>query len=174
MLVLQEKAVYYPNLTLQLTETRFGSTKLLGPENPYEKPLRESVKKTLLKIDKLYALTELWGCNLTTSRGNVYALVSGDTDDDRYRGILCAYYKTHAQFANYMDRIVVFGVQSVPVIKRFTESVRKDLNKYSSEVDTTLRCYYGTKKLLEDREYLYYAVDKVCDYSSLKGVKVIV
>lgn len=174
MLTSQEKAVYYPNITLLVTETRFGSRKLLSPENPYERPLKESIKKTLLKIDKLQVFVDLWGCNLLTSRSNVYALVSGDTDDDRYRSILCSYYKTHVQFANYVDRIVVFGAQSVPVIARLTDSMRNDLRTYAASIDTHLRSYYGTKRLLEDREYLYYAVDKGCDFSSIKGVKVIV
>lgn len=169
----QEKAVYYPNLTLQLTETRFGSRKLLAPENPYEKPLKENLGKTLLKIDKLQVLTDLWGCNLAVSRGNIYALVSGDTDDDRYRKLLCSLYKTHLQFANYVDRIVVFGSQDTPLIVRFTSAVRRDVNLYAAEVDTVLRTYYGTKLLLDAGEYLYYAVDKNCDYSKLEGVVVI-
>lgn len=166
------KAIYYPNLTLQLSVTRFGSKKLLEPKNPYEKPLMND--KILVKIDKLECLKELWGAGVLIGRDNVYKLVSGDTDDDTYRQLMVSYYKTHASFANYVDSIVMFGSQSKPVITRFVESVRRELNRYQQEIDSHIRQYHGSKFLLEDNEYLYYAVLPICDLSALKGVERIV
>lgn len=164
----QERAVYYPNLTLTLTETRFGSKKLLEPRNPYVEPLTN--KKVLVRIDMLECLRDIWGASILTGRSNVYKLVSGDTDDKTYRKLLCSYYKTHTAFANYVDRIMIFGRRDIPFIKRFTDETRAYLDTYGDTVDSVVRTYNGSKLLLEDNEYRYYAVAPTCDLSTLRGV----
>lgn len=164
----QIKAIYYPNLTLQLSVTRFGSKKLLEPANPYVKPLTN--KKILVRIDMLECLRDVWGTSILVGRDNIYKLVSGDTDDETYRSLLCSYYRTHAAFANYIDYISMFGRQDVPFIKRFVDETRRLLREYSALVDATVSTYAGTKFLLETEEYRWYAVTPVCDLSALKGV----
>lgn len=162
------KAIYYPNLTLQLTETRFGSKKLLAPSNPYVSALTN--KKVLVRIDMLECLRDIWGYSILLSRDNIYRLISGDTDDDTYRRMLCSYYKTHAAFANYVDMIHVFGRRDIPFIARFVEDTRRILNEYGIKVSSVVNTYAGSKFLLETEEYRYYAIAPICDLTSLKGV----
>lgn len=164
----QTKAIYYPNLTLQTTVTRFGSRKLLAPKNPYDKPLTN--KKVLVRIDMLECLRDVWGYSILLARDNVYKLVSGDTSDDEYRGLISSYYRTHAAFANYVDMVTMFERQDVPFITRFVTNVRGVLRTYGNKVDSVVGAYVGSKLLLEDNEYRYYAVEPICDLSSLKGV----
>lgn len=162
------RAIYYPNLNLTLSVTRFGSVKLLKPANPYVEPLTN--KKVLVKIDMLVCLQEVWGQSILLGRNNIYKLVSGDTDDETYRRLIAAYYKTHAAFANYVDALYLFGQQDIPFIARFVKSTRNILNEYGGIVDGVVNTYTGSKFLLETEEYRYYAVTPVCDLSKLKGV----
>lgn len=165
----QEKATYYPNILLTLSETRFGSKKLLEPSNPYVEPLTN--KKVLVRIDMLECLRDIWGSSILIGRDNIYRLVSGDTDDDTYRHLLCTYYKTHSSFANYVDMIMIFGRRDIPFIERFVRAVRDYLDDYGAKVEATVKTYNGSKFLLETDEYRYYAVSPYCDLSSLRGVK---
>ena len=165
----QVRAIYYPNITLTIDETRFGSKKLLSQNNPYVEPLTN--KKKLVVIDMLECMRDIWGDSILLSRDNIYALVSGDVDDDRYRTILCTYYKTYSAFACYVDRIMIFGQRQTPFIKKFVPEVREYLNAYKEEVDAIVHTYTGSKFLLEDREYRYYAVSTSCDLSSVRGVR---
>lgn len=162
------KAIYYPELTLIVGETRFGSKKLLEPKNPYVCALNN--KKVLVRIDMLVCLKSTWGVSILLARDNIYKLVSGDTTDDKYRQLLSSYYRTHAAFANHVDMLAMFGRQDIPFIKRFTEDVRSKLSAYGTLVSDTVRKSNGVKFLLEDREYRYYAVPESCDLSSLEGV----
>lgn len=164
----QTKAIYYPNLILQKTVTRFGSRKLLSPINPYDKPL--SVKKVLVKIDMLECMRDVWGYSILLARDNIYRLVSGDTDDESFRKIIASYYRTHAAFANYIDMLAMFESQDIPFIMRFVTNVRAQLDTYGAVVDGVINTYTGSKLLLENEEYRYYAVEPVCDLSRLKGV----
>lgn len=161
MLVRETRAMYYPQLLLQQTETRFGSMKLLSPVNPYEVPLPVHTKKLLIRCDKLRCFVSLWGEGISVARNNLYTLVSGDSSDETYIGILCSYYKTHSEFARYIDNIVFYGNQSQPLIVRITRAFRDELNVYKSKLDGILFSSYGTKFLLDNNEYLYYAVDTV-------------
>lgn len=167
----QVKAIYYPNTILQIDETRFGSKRLLSQNNPYVKPLTN--KKELVVIDMLECMRNIWGDSILLSRDNVYALVSGDVDMERYRKIICTYYKTHSAFACYVDRIMIFGQRQIPFINRFAPEVRSYLNAYKDEVDAIVHTYTGSKFLLEDKEYRYYAVSPACDLSAVKGVRYI-
>lgn len=166
------KAIYYPNLNLTLTETRFGSQKLLRPTNPYVKPLTN--KKVLVKIDLLECLREVWGESILIGRDNIYKIVSGDVDDKTYLQLICTYYKTHASFANFMDYCYMSCPETTPLLQKFAEETRAVLRNYRMVVhDLVMNKYCGSKYLLEDREYLYCAVMPICDLSKLKGVEYI-
>ena len=169
MLEQTSRAIYYPNLSLTVGETRFGSKKLLVPSNPYVKPLKNS--KNLVKIDVLECLKNIWGSSILMNRDNIYKLVSGDTDDVTYRKILSSYYKTHAAFSNYVDLIVMFGRRDVNFVERFNHSVREYLNSYIEEIEKEIFTYGGSKFLLYDHEYRYYAVVPSCTLENLEGVE---
>lgn len=53
----QKKAMYYRTI-LTLTETRFGSQKLLAPANPYEVSLNRA-DKVIAKVDLLECLKDV-------------------------------------------------------------------------------------------------------------------
>lgn len=172
MLIQEVKATYYPQLLLRQTETRFGSMKLLSQNNPYDSPLPNHTRKMLIKCDKLECFKALWGEGILVARDNIYILVSGDSDDITYKGILCSYYKTHSKFAKYIDELVYYGNTSLPLILRITRAFRNELNAYKSTIVSALSSLYGTKFLLEDKEYMYYAVDST-EGLTLSGVEVI-
>lgn len=169
MLEQTSRAIYYPNLSLTVGETRFGSKKLLAPSNPYVTPLKNS--KNLVKIDVLECLKNIWGSSILMNRDNIYKLVSGDTDDVTYRKILSSYYKTHAAFSNYVDFIVMFGRRDVDFVEKFNQSVREYLNDYIEKIDKEVFTYGGSKFLLYDHEYRYYAVVPICTLENLEGVE---
>lgn len=170
----QTRAIYYPNLTLTIDVTRFGSKKLLRPSNPYERSLPSTVRgKKLLRIDLLEGLCDVWGENILMNRENIYLLVSGDTDDDRYRRLISKYYITHAAFANFVDLRVAFGRSSKPLYLRITDDTRVVLNEYKAHLKEELDKRTTAKYLLEDHEYLYVSVYDNCDVSDIRGVTVI-
>lgn len=166
------KATYFPNTRLVMDVTRFGSKKLLSPPNPYVSPLTN--KKILVRIDLLVCLKEIWGSSILTARENVYKIVSGDTSLEELHGLLATYYKTHSSFANYVDKIMMFGRRDRTFAENFSIDVHAYLNKYGKYVDECVNKYSGSKFLLEDHEYRYYAVETGCDLSGLEGVVKIV
>ena len=118
----------------------------------------------------LECLRNIWGSNILLNRDNIYKVVSGDVSDSEWRNIVCTYYKTHAAFANYVDRVMFFGRRDIPFIKRFTLETRQYLNAYVNYIDDAVNTYAGSKFLLDTNEYRYYAVEKVCDLSQIEGV----
>ena len=166
------RAIYYPSLYLTIGETRFGSKKLLAPSNPYDKPLKNA--KNLVRVDMLECLRNIWGDSILLNRENIYRLVSGDADDATYIKTLSRYYLSHAAFANYVSSIMLYGNRNEPFITRFTQETRKYLDSYVNKVDSEVFKYGGSKFLLHDHEYRYYAVVPACTLESVKGVKFIV
>lgn len=164
----QKKAMYYRTI-LTLTETRFGSQKLLAPANPYEVSLNRA-DKVIAKVDLLECLKDVWGETILLNRDNIYKIVSGDTTDEQYVELLCAYYKTHAAFANYVDLITFFGRRDVEFINSFVQRTRQLLNDYADKVEEVMA---HSKFLLETNEYRYYAIYKELDISELEGVTII-
>lgn len=162
------RATYYPSLTLTIGETRFGSKKLLAPSNPYVCPLKN--KKRIIRVDALECLRNIWGDSILLNRENIYKLVSGDTDDKTYRKLLCSYYRSHSSFSNYISYVMLYGDRNVPFITRFTHSVRDYIQSYIQSVEEVVYSTSGSKFLLYDHEYLYYAIVQSCDVSALKGV----
>ena len=166
LLLERKRAVYYPSITVIEDVTSFGLKKLLAPKNPYDSPLERS-DKFIVKVDLLECFKDAWGENILLARDNIYELVSGDTTDERFAGLMCTYYKTHAAFANCISLMSVFGNQNISLLERFKEFTKGMLDNYRVELDKTFgHCKY----LLEDRGYIYYAVNVGFSWDGVEGV----
>ena len=156
------RATYYPNTMLTIESTRFGMPKTLNI-SLYQKPI---AGKTIVKIDLLQCLADIWGDNVLFDRKRVYQLVSGDGISTKdYKRILTSFYKRFAAFANYCDDCYYFGDLSKPLHARFLEPLTQRISTEREIVHS-----YGGKFLAESEGYMYVAFPKRSQPTSMKGV----
>lgn len=145
------QAPFYPNITLETTETRFGALETNMP-NLYDQPIKGQIT---IKIDTLDILCDIWGENILMSRDKVYTLLSGNTTDERYRAILMSYYRKYAAFCNYVTDKYIFGDSKVPLIRRIVEPARCMVNEHAEQVKGVMK-FDGCTYLMQSHDYLYY------------------
>lgn len=161
--MLERKAPYYPRVILTSTETRFGAIESNNP-TLYDTPLSD---KIILKVDTLDVLKDIWGETILMSREKTYKLVSGHATDDEYRKLLASYYAKYSGFCNYVTDKYVFGDNSIPLISRIVDPVRKMIDTHSSNVAGIL-VSNGGKFLMRTHDYLYYAF-RTSDIPEIRG-----
>ena len=150
--MLGQKAAYYPDIILITTETRFGAKETNYP-TLYDSPLPG---KTIVKVDTLDILKDIWGTTILMSRDKVYRLVSGNISDESYRKLLCSYYMKYSSFCNYVTDKYIFGDKNIPLIRRIIEPARDIISLHTEEVCNTLK-NSGGKFLMVTHDYVYYS-----------------
>lgn len=148
----KQKAVYYPDIILTTTETRFGAKEIDKP-TLYDKPIPG---KVIVKVDTLDILKDIWGVTILMSRDKVYRLVSGNVSDEEYRALICSYYRKYSSFCNYVTDKYIFGDKNIPLVRRIIEPARELISLHTDEVIRILE-QSGGKYLTTTHDYLYYA-----------------
>lgn len=156
------KAVYYPQLQLQMCYTKKGRALLVG-DNPYERPIKG---KYIFKVDVLKALTPYFGEDFyldSTFRDKVSDMLFMDIDG-KCRQALADLTKDNLYFLRYM-RVETAG-SKVYDTDSLLEELHNKVKVYESSLETGLP--KGYRKLIRSDNFVYIARSDLKDALSSK------
>lgn len=135
-----------------------ASGKRITPFGAVENPtlLQNLPDKTILRVDTLACLKELWGDNILMARQHLYELVSGTVSDRDFQELITSYYKRYSAFANYVDEKYLFGERTLPLVVRIIQPAREAIQDYEQCLIAISR-QAGGKYLGSHQDYAYFA-----------------
>lgn len=166
--MLQVKLPYYPKVIATVTETPFGVMEISQPDI-YEKPLQG---KTIVKVDTLECLRELFGDECLLHRIFIYSILSGSEYPYDAVKVFASFYRKYPSVTSYVNDKYTYGDESLDLFKRCVLPLREMVEQYSSEMSEKLLCL-GGKFLVKTHDILYFAYNDATEVSKLKGVELI-
>lgn len=165
-----KKAIYYPNVTFEEKITPFGSIETTLPKLYETCPYVNNNLITIIRIDLLACLKEIWGENILLSRNTLYNFISGKGTDEDLRHNMKALAMSYTAFVNYCDRQYMDDDHGRTFLDKVLTPVRERIENYYQQIVITKEGKY--KILMRTHEYVYIGSPKSIkvDYDEAKVI----